>query len=135
MIKQLLNYIYTLPIVFLRLFKQYNPNSVEDLHIVTIKQGRTIDSEIIDGICFKRPFIYAGHNLQPKAINEPRVLLLDFELEHKHQGEHTKIVVSSSEELKEFVQVEWELFESQLHKIERTGCNVILNRKGIIQPY
>jgi T-complex protein 1 subunit eta len=56
---------------------------------------------------------------------------LDLELEYKHQGEHTKIAVTSSEELKEFVKVEWDMFENQLNKIERTGCNVILNRKAV----
>lgn len=100
--------------------------------MITIRQGRTVDSEIVEGVCFKRPFIYAGHNLQPKLINEPKVLLLDLELEYKHQGEQTKIAVTSSEELKEFVKVEWDMFENQLNKIERTGCNVILNRKGTL---
>ena len=77
-------------------------------------------------MCYKRTFIYAGHNMQPKIIHKPKILLLNYELELKR---NTKIIfeISSSQQYLDFANTEYDLFEKDLIKIVNTGCNIILN--------
>jgi T-complex protein 1 subunit eta len=101
------------------------------LHVVTVNAGSLLDSTVFQGICFERPFVYAGHALLPKRIERPRILLLNCELELKSQAEHIKFVATSPQQYKDFADTEVSLFFESLQRIVDTGCNVILSTKAI----
>ena len=41
------------------------------------------DSILVDGVAFKKTFSYAGFEQQPKLFSNPKILLLNLELELK----------------------------------------------------
>lgn len=58
------------------------------------------DSFLVNGVAFKKTFSYAGFEQQPKKFHDPKILLLNVELELKSEKENAEI---RSEYLKCFV--------------------------------
>ena len=57
--------------------------------------GGLKDSFLVDGVAFKKTFSYAGFEMQPKAYKDPRVLLLNIELELKSEKENAEVYLHS----------------------------------------
>jgi T-complex protein 1 subunit eta len=108
---------------------EQTPNS---LQVISANGGSLLDSVIFRGVCFERPFVYAGYALLPKRIEHPRILLLNCELELKRQTKHVEIVATSSRQYKEFVDTEVDIFFETLEKIALTGCNIVISSKCIV---
>ena len=53
--------------------------------------GGLKDSFLVDGVAFKKTFSYAGFEMQPKAYKDPKVLLLNIELELKSEKENAEV--------------------------------------------
>ena len=49
------------------------------------------DSFLVDGVAFKKTFSYAGFEQQPKKFLNPKILLLNIELELKSEKENAEI--------------------------------------------
>lgn len=49
------------------------------------------DSFLVDGVAFKKTFSYAGFEQQPKKFVNPKILLLNIELELKSEKENAEI--------------------------------------------
>ena len=65
-----------------------------DLKMVGIKKvtgGGLRDSFLVDGVAFKKTFSYAGFEQQPKAFTNPKILLLNVELELKAERENAEV--------------------------------------------
>lgn len=45
----------------------------------------------MDGVAFKKTFSYAGFEQQPKSFNNPKILLLNIELELKAEKENAEV--------------------------------------------
>ena len=59
---------------------------LSDLSLVGIKKvvgGSVTDSFMVQGVAFKKTFAYAGFEQQPKHFDNPKILLLNVELELK----------------------------------------------------
>lgn len=55
-----------------------------DMAMLGIKKvlgGALQDSQLVQGVAFKKTFTYAGYQQQQKKIPNPKILLLNFELE------------------------------------------------------
>src|SRR6478672_11223994 len=62
-----------------------------DLEMVGIKKvtgGSVTDSFLVQGVAFKKTFSYAGFEQQPKSFTDPKILLLNVELELKSEKEN-----------------------------------------------
>ena len=128
---------------FKRLFRlhqsiEYNQDGKKQFHIdrnsiqlMDIPGGSVLDSFIVDGICFKRTFYYAGYEQQKKFIENPRIIFLNHELELKHQKEFARIVINDPNQYYQFIDTEWELLNKQLEIICSTKCNIVLNTQPI----
>eukprot|EP00761_Pharyngomonas_kirbyi_P007254 gb/GECH01007264.1/.p1 GENE.gb/GECH01007264.1/~~gb/GECH01007264.1/.p1 ORF type:complete len:576 (+),score=132.20 gb/GECH01007264.1/:1-1728(+) len=103
----------------------------ESLNIHKIAGGSIGDSELIHGVVFRRPFVYAGYEMQPQHIHHPRILLLDHELEHKHQHESSRIVIDDVTAYPEYVDAEWRVLLDKLTRIQQSGATVVLSRQAI----
>lgn len=55
--------------------------------------GGLRDSFLVDGVAFKKTFSYAGFEQQPKAFDNPKILLLNIELELKAEKENAEVRV------------------------------------------
>ena len=53
--------------------------------------GNMRDSFLVDGVAFKKTFSYAGFEQQPKKFDNPKILLLNIELELKSEKENAEI--------------------------------------------
>lgn len=49
------------------------------------------DSFLVNGVAFKKTFSYAGFEQQPKKFVNPKLLLLNIELELKSEKENAEI--------------------------------------------
>lgn len=49
------------------------------------------DSFLVKGVAFKKTFSYAGFEQQPKKFENPKILLLNVELELKSEKENAEI--------------------------------------------
>ncbi len=56
-----------------------------------VQGGGLRDSFLVDGVAFKKTFSYAGFEMQPKSYKDPKVLLLNIELELKSEKENAEV--------------------------------------------
>lgn len=64
------------------------PNSES---VKQVQGGGLRDSFLVDGVAFKKTFSYAGFEMQPKSYTDPKVLLLNIELELKSEKENAEV--------------------------------------------
>jgi len=64
-----------------------------------VQGGGLRDSFLVDGVAFKKTFSYAGFEMQPKSYKDPKVLLLNIELELKSEKENAEVRVHSFKNL------------------------------------
>jgi len=62
-----------------------------DIGIKKITGGSVTDSFLVEGVCFKKTFSYAGFEQQPKSFVNPKILLLNLELELKAEKDSAEI--------------------------------------------
>ncbi len=55
------------------------------------------DSRLVAGVAFKKTFSYAGFEMQPKKYDNPKIALLNVELELKSEKENAEIRIDSVE--------------------------------------
>ena len=55
------------------------------------------DSKLVSGVAFKKTFSYAGFAMQPKAYKNPKIALLNVELELKSEKENAEVRVNNVE--------------------------------------
>ena len=70
-------------------------NLFEDLSVyqnkLQVPGGTMRDSFLVNGVAFKKTFSYAGFEQQPKKFENPKILLLNIELELKSEKENAEI--------------------------------------------
>lgn len=69
--------------------------STLDLRMIGTKKvqgGGLRDSFLVDGVAFKKTFSYAGFEMQPKSYKDPKILLLNIELELKSEKENAEVL-------------------------------------------
>lgn len=55
------------------------------------------DSQLVAGVAFKKTFSYAGFEMQPKKYHNPKIALLNVELELKAEKDNAEIRVHTVE--------------------------------------
>jgi chaperonin GroEL (HSP60 family) len=56
------------------------------------------DSQLVAGVSFKKTFSYAGFEMQPKRYENPKIALLNIELELKKEKENAEVRIDNVEE-------------------------------------
>jgi T-complex protein 1 subunit eta len=59
----------------------------------TVPGGALQDTQLINGVAFKKTFSYAGFEQQPKEFVDPKVLCLNVELELKAERDNAEVRV------------------------------------------
>ena len=65
-----------------------------DKSLIGIKKvtgGSVTDSKLIEGVAFRKTFSYAGFEQQPKKFQNPKIVLLNLELELKAERENAEV--------------------------------------------
>ena len=104
------------------------------LDMIGIKKvtgGALEDSFLVDGVAFKKTFSYAGFEMQPKTYLNPKIALLNIELELKAERDNAEIRVNNVEEYQKIVDTEWNILYEKLDLIHKSGAKVVLSRLPI----
>lgn len=103
----------------------------QDIGIKKVTGGSVTDSFLVEGVCFKKTFSYAGFEQQPKSFDNAKILILNVELELKAEKDSAEIRLEKPEEFQKIVDAEWQIIYDKLQKIADTGAKVILSKLPI----
>ncbi|KAH7436362.1 hypothetical protein KP509_05G016500 [Ceratopteris richardii] len=104
------------------------------MNMIGIKKvpgGNMRDSFLVKGVAFKKTFSYAGFEQQPKKFHNPKILLLNVELELKSEKENAEIRLSDPAQYQSIVDAEWNIIYDKLDKCVKCGAKIILSRLAI----
>jgi T-complex protein 1 subunit eta len=93
--------------------------------------GSVTDSFLVEGVAFKKTFSYAGFEQQPKKFDNPKIALLNIELELKSERENAEVRLENPDDYQKIVDAEWNLIYEKLEKVVTSGAKVILSRLPI----
>jgi T-complex protein 1 subunit eta len=105
-----------------------------DLKLIGIKKvvgGSVTDSTLIQGVAFQKTFSYAGFEQQPKHLSQPKILLLNVELELKSEKENAEVRITDPSQYQSIVDAEWQIIYEKLDKCVASGAKIILSRLPI----
>lgn len=105
-----------------------------DIKLVGIKKvtgGSVTESHMVQGVAFKKTFSYAGFEQAPKKLQNPKILLLNVELELKSEKENAEVRISSPDQYQTIVDAEWSIIYDKLDQCINSGANVVLSKLPI----
>ncbi|XP_074480500.1 T-complex protein 1 subunit eta isoform X1 [Sebastes fasciatus] len=105
--------------------------SLKMIGIKKVQGGALEDSHLISGVAFKKTFSYAGFEMQPKRYDNPKIALLNVELELKAEKDNAEVRVKNVEEYQAIVDAEWNILYDKLEKIHLSGAKVVLSKLPI----
>merc|ERR1711983_405317 len=104
------------------------------LNMIGIKKvqgGSLEDTKLVEGVAFKKTFSYAGFEMQQKHYKNPKIAMLNVELELKAEKDNAEVRVDNVEEYQKIVDAEWNILYDKLEKIHKSGAKVVLSRLPI----
>jgi T-complex protein 1 subunit eta len=93
--------------------------------------GSITDTLLVDGVAFKKTFSYAGFEQQPKHFDNPKILILNVELELKAEKENAEVRIENPDDYQSIVDAEWKIIYSKLENIVNSGAQVVLSKLPI----
>lgn len=93
--------------------------------------GSISDSFLVDGVAFRKTFSYAGFEQQPKKFTNPKILVLNVELELKSEKENAEVRIEKPEDYQAIIDAEWKIIYTKLENIVNTGASVVLSKLPI----
>jgi T-complex protein 1 subunit eta len=96
--------------------------------IKKVTGGSVTESFLVEGVAFKKTFSYAGFEQQPKSFDNPKIALLNVELELKAEKDNAEIRLEKPEEYQRIVDAEWKIIYDKLDRIIASGAKVILSK-------
>ncbi len=86
---------------------------------------------MVKGVCFKKTFSYAGFEQQPKTFDNPKIALLNIELELKAEKDNAEVRIDNVEDFQKIVDAEWNIIYEKLDKIIESGANIVLSNMPV----
>jgi T-complex protein 1 subunit eta len=96
-----------------------------------VQGGSLQDSLLVEGVAFKKTFSYAGFEQMTKSFSNPKIVLLNVELELKAERDNAEVRVSDVAAYQKIVDAEWDIIYDKLAKIVASGANIVLSRLAI----
>lgn len=105
-----------------------------DIRLIGIKKvtgGSVTESQLVQGVAFKKTFSYAGFEQQPKHLTNPKILLLNVELELKSEKDNAEVRITDPDQYQSIVDAEWRIIYEKLEKCVESGAKIVLSRLPI----
>ncbi|KAJ6311051.1 hypothetical protein OIU76_015718 [Salix suchowensis] len=102
-----------------------NDDRLNMIGIKKVPGGTMRDSFLVNGVAFKKTFSYAGFEQQPKKFVNPKILLLNIELELKSEKENAEIRLSDPSQVGQklfFHALQLGILEHSILPIEISFC-------------
>lgn len=114
----------------------YEGDVLDDLNsLIAVKKipgGDVRQSFLVNGgVAFKKTFSYAGFEQMTKKFKNPKILLLNVELELKSEKENAEVRISDPDQYQSIVDAEWEVIYSKLDHCISCGANIVLSKLPI----
>jgi len=84
-----------------------------------------------EGVAFKKTFSYAGFEQMTKKFNNPKILLLNVELELKSEKENAEVRIEDPDVYQSIVDAEWQVIYDKLDACVNCGANIVLSKLPI----
>jgi len=101
--------------------------NIDHIGIKKVPGGSMNESMLVAGVAFKKTFSYAGFEQQPKKLINPKIALLNIELEVKAERTNAEIRIDNVTEYQKVVDAEWEILFSKMEKMVESGAKVVLS--------
>ena len=105
--------------------------NLEMIGIKKVNGGSMRESLLVEGVAFKKTFSYAGFEQQPKMFDNPKVLLLNVELELMAEKDNAEVRIKDPRQYQSIVDAEWKIIYDKLEKCVASGAKVVLSRLPI----
>ena len=105
--------------------------NIKMIGVKKVTGGSLTESVLVDGVAFKKTFSYAGFEQQTKHFTDPKICLLNVELELKSEKDNAEVRIKDVADYQAFVDAEWKIIYDKLDAIVATGCKVVLSRLAI----
>ena len=105
-----------------------------DLDLVAVKKvpgGDVRQSFLVRGVAFKKTFSYAGFEQMKKKFVNPKILLLNVELELKSEKENAEVRISDPDQYQSIVDAEWQVIYDKLDSCVNSGAQIVLSKLPI----
>merc|ERR1719326_884510 len=99
--------------------------------VAKIPGGSVTECQLVEGVAFKKTFSYAGFEQQPKRFENPKIALLQVELELKAEKSNAEVRMTDVKEYQRVVDAEWKIIYDKLDTIVKSGAKVILSQLPI----
>eukprot|EP00571_Detonula_confervacea_P013765 CAMPEP_0172297728 /NCGR_PEP_ID=MMETSP1058-20130122/644_1 /TAXON_ID=83371 /ORGANISM="Detonula confervacea, Strain CCMP 353" /LENGTH=596 /DNA_ID=CAMNT_0013006913 /DNA_START=50 /DNA_END=1840 /DNA_ORIENTATION=+ len=99
--------------------------------IKKIPGGDVRQSFLVKGVAFKKTFSYAGFEQMTKKFSNPKILLLNVELELKNEKENAEVRIEDPEQYQSIVDAEWQVIYDKLDCCVDCGANIVLSKLPI----
>eukprot|EP00921_Rhytidocystis_pertsovi_P000612 GHVQ01001099.1.p1 GENE.GHVQ01001099.1~~GHVQ01001099.1.p1 ORF type:complete len:549 (+),score=87.50 GHVQ01001099.1:95-1741(+) len=99
--------------------------------IKMVSGGSCTDSMCVDGVAFQKTFSYAGFEQAPKRLENPKILVLNLELELKAEKDNAEVRLDNPDEYQSIVEAEWKIIYDKLDCIVDSGAKVVLSKLPI----
>mmetsp|Transcript_16056 Transcript_16056/g.17984 ORF Transcript_16056/g.17984 Transcript_16056/m.17984 type:complete len:582 (-) Transcript_16056:178-1923(-) len=123
------------PMVVSAVTKLHQAGNIDEImDWISIKQipgGDVRQSFLVEGVAFKKTFSYAGFEQMTKRFVNPKILLLNVELELKSEKENAEVRISSPSEYQSIVDAEWQVIYDKLDACVKYGANIVLSKLPI----
>ncbi len=86
------------------------------------------ESDLISGVVIDKERVHSG---MPKAVENPKIALVDSPLEIKNTEIDAKIQITDPSQLQAFLEKEESMLQEMVDRIVRSGANVLFCQKGI----
>merc|ERR1719390_34814 len=86
---------------------------------------------MVEGVAFKKTFSYAGFEQMTKIFENPKIVLLNVELELKAERDNAEVRISDVAAYQKIVDAEWDIIYDKLAKIVASGANIVLSKLAI----
>lgn len=110
-------------------------DALDDLKsLIAIKKipgGDVRSSFLVKGVAFKKTFSYAGFEQMTKKFDNPKILLLNVELELKSEKENAEVRIENPEDYQSIVDAEWQVIYDKLDACVKSGANIVLSKLPI----
>lgn len=98
-----------------------------DIGIKKITGGSVTDSFNVKGVCFKKTFSYAGFEQAPKSFVDPKIAILNIELELKAEKDNAEVRIDNPDDFQKIVDAEWNIIYEKLDQVVNTGAKIVLS--------
>lgn len=115
-----------------KLHQSGNLDEIQDwIAVKQIPGGDVRQSFLVEGVAFKKTFSYAGFEQMTKKFQNPKILLLNVELELKSEKENAEVRITSPAEYQSIVDAEWQVIYGKLDACVQSGANIVLSKLPI----